>query len=195
MTKYLNGIEIPNIPWEGAAEYSAGDEAFTVPGMATTTQFNWTLAANVIYYMPIRIKRRTSFKTWGVITAADAGANNIRYGLYYAGRDWQPDALIEDSGSLSLNGVVGALEDTISVTLEVGNYLVAVRSDTTPQLRSRYSCADWIDRNLSSSIIIKTAAVSEAYGAYADPGTAWDTASLSTMYNLYHCLFMREDLP
>ena len=88
-----------------------------------------TLSPNQIYYVAFFVRQKTTFTRIGIQVTTSSGTI-ARLGIYNAA-DGRPTSLVLDCGTVSTT-TTGEKEATISQSLNVGFYFLAVVSDGSP---------------------------------------------------------------
>lgn len=96
------------------------------PGSGSTQ----ALAANTIYYVPIRVRDTATVVRLGLKVTTAAAGKSARLGLYNSANQ-VPTSLILDAGTVSV-AATGVVEITLSHAIAPGVYWLAVVSDGTP---------------------------------------------------------------
>lgn len=137
---------------------AAGDKAVTVDQL-------W--AAPIMVSRPLTIDRIAFY----VATLA-AGAT-ARVGVYAAGVNQYPGALLKDAGTVSV-ATTGLKEVTVtpSLKLQIGLHWLAIISDGSPVLKASSPAESPLDLHPNFANLRADWWVAQAYGALPDPFTA-----------------------
>jgi hypothetical protein len=140
-----------------------------------------------IQYFPVVIDERVRLTALvHEVTTAAAGANT-RVGLYAAGFDWQPGALIVQ-GEVSA-ATTGIKTLSVNVILDPGRYLLAMlASSPSAQYRAWRGSQLGIVR-LGGTDLPTAFAVSRSYGSLPDPGSAWNLIWTSATLGMAYFVF------
>lgn len=180
-------IEQPFTPTKnGIAKISGGAQQYGIPSrMGCSSQSTSTLNANEVRYVPIYVDYPVTLNAWQLeVTTGPAGSANIRLGVYLADTNVQPTggAPLYDSGAVavatSFTGVKSA--SGLSIVLAGGVYLVCLNTDTAMTVRTLISPTPLVAASLGTNALLQRLTVSQAFGAFPNPGTAWTTASAGT---------------
>ena len=114
------------------------------------------ISTNTIYYVPFFVRKKTTFTRIGIQVTALSGTI-ARFGIYNADNG-MPTSLVLDCGTVS-TASTGEKEATISQSLNVGFYYLAVVSDGGPTIYSTTNNA-----SASSYSLGQTTRTSQVYG-------------------------------
>lgn len=157
-----------------------------IPNVTPNTLSSFALAGGITRYFPFVVLRPLTITAakLNVQVAGTAGVKS-RFGLYEAGANWQPGALVRDWGEFATDagGIkTGILPGTPDV-LAPGRYLLCYRQTVVasqPTLRSiPYTCNWFHNYDVVNNVFEQTFTKTEAYAALPDPGSAWDTVTTS----------------
>jgi len=149
-----------------------------------------------VYYAPLYVRTPITIDqvTIEVTTAAGAG-EKARAGIYDADKDWQPGALKVASAEMAIDAVAVVNTSITSTTLQEGRYLAAFNIEGNATFRiARYGLVIGLYTNITGNLGIKSMYVASAYGALADPGTAWDTVAAGPE-GVYQPVYLRVTTP
>ena len=162
-----------------------------LPGVEFTGISTFTIAANRIYYAPIRVPVALTVDQI-IIEVVTLSAGAVRLGIYNADIYWQPTTLVSDAGTVD-TGTAGVKAITgLSIPLPAGRYLLAVWSNATPELRMIYGgtrYAGYID-TLGANPVVNLMYVDSTYSTYPSSGTAWNATGNSSTA-MRHFAFVR----
>jgi len=114
------------------------------------------ISTNTIYYVPFFVRQKTTFTRIG-IQVTILGGTIARFGIYDAANGF-PTSLVLDCGTVS-TASTGEKEATISQSLNVGFYYLALVSDGAPTIYSTTNNA-----SASSYSLGQTGRTSQVYG-------------------------------
>ncbi len=149
-----------------------------VPGVSLSTlnSNDYALAGDLFFAVFFPWPVTVTKLWWGAATPGSG--DPIRLGLYEAGEDWQPGALLWDSGEQVLEDTT-PVSEVVSVALH-GRYLVAEthenESDGLILARAEGSfCQIGFDPALLTTAqpLDRFVMNDRAYAAFPDPGAAW----------------------
>jgi hypothetical protein len=178
------GVELmplfyPPFPKAGLPQISGGALQWGIPGLVFSGQATYALSANFLVYTPIYVQYPHTLTAWEFeVTTGPAGAANIAVGVYKADGTLQPvGAPLYDSGSTAVaNAFTGIKTATgLSITLLPGIFLVVTNVDTNMTLRCFTAASTHLGAALGATSLGKSFHISQAYGAFANPGTLWTT--------------------
>lgn len=179
---------------EGRPE--AGGTVYLVkPGVELFDTGTGTLTQNESRYEPFLVSTAIDIDQLVIEVTTNVASSNIRLGIYEADEDWQPGALVAE-GAVSA-ATTGVKTLSVTETLTPGRYVAAINTDSVGvayrrwQGGSRY--AGFLT-TLGASPFIGKMSVLTSYGAFPDPGTAWNIAA-GTAGPMFHGVLLRVSNP
>lgn len=170
----------------------------SLPGVAITSLATLALSANNLRYAPILVETPIVIDQLVCeITTASAGGTTVRMAIYAADTDWQPGALIVDSGTVAADAIA-VKTASVAVVLSPGRYLTAINTDSTPTLRRLIGGSNLfgIHPNIGANPLISQFGLAVAYGAFLNPGTVWASGAEAVSSSPpNHFVFLRVATP
>lgn len=168
---------------------------YCIPGVFLTSQTTITVTAGRDNMFPFQVVATITVDqiamSFGV---ASTLGGLIRMGLYKADTDWQPAALVTDSGDLSASSAgLHTFTPTTPLVLPPGRYLTVFNpNNSTMQLEAAIVSSPMqpISDALGTTIFISALQVVRAYAAFPDPGTKW-TSGVAQALPFFHPVWLR----
>ncbi len=145
----------------GAIGYKTNNYYF--PYLIGNTGGTATQTANRILYVPFFVRQKTTFTRIGIQVTAAAGTS-ARLGIYNAANG-VPTSLVLDCGTVS-TASLGEKEATISQSLNVGFYFLAIICDNAPTIQTGTATT-----SSSGYAVGQSARTSTIYGYFAANGS------------------------
>lgn len=153
-------------------------------GFPCTVGGLFNIATGTTRYTPFEVREPITINAalLEVTTAAPTPGATARAAIYAVTSAMQPSALMADLGTVAIDSIgVKTWAPAPNVTLQPGRYLLALRGSDTAQYRiAAYGVPNFgIRSNLGPNYFVNVLSIAEAYGAYANPGTAWNVSNAS----------------
>lgn len=177
---------------EGRPFYAA-TYSLVIPGVSQIVTATETLTSGNIWYYPFLVKTPITIDQFRFEVTAAAGAGEVaRLAIYHADANWQPLALVVASPDMAIDAIAVVTADIADTELQEGRYLIGARMEGNTDYRlvkciAPFTAGLWA---LTVNMILRNWFVAEAWGAFADPGTVWDSVSAGNLYRHY-CFFFR----
>lgn len=142
-----------------------------------------TPSANWLVYFPFVVTERMTIEEVAVEVTTAVAASTFYVGVYQADTEWQPDALVHGSGSLS-GATTGKKSETgLSFVLTPGRYLSCFHPSAGVALRGFEDSVPWVQRGAfgggANVVPYYWRKDRGSHSALPSTGTAWDTVSYS----------------
>ena len=188
------GFEIPT----GRFKASGTTVYYTIPGVGVTSQSTLALVTAADYFFPMLVSSTVTIDRLAaeVETAAGAVGVTFRMGLYRADTDWQPTALLLDSGTIGATSAGIRTYSPAATVLSPGRYLGVMAASSTPTMRTALGSVPggaYLD-TLGATMSITQFRNGRAYAAFPDPGTAWNAVT-NAASNPVNMVFLRISVP
>lgn len=180
---------------EGRA-VAGGTTYLSLPGIEPNGAVSTaTITADTLFYFPIVVTTPITVDLITIdITGAAAAGKIARLGIYNAGLDWQPTALLLDAGTVAADST-GQKSIVISQALPAGRYLLVENSDGAPTLRAVRGGSRYIGygASLGATPYIVSLSAAQALQAFAGTGVAWARNLSSSPF--LQAIFLRVSVP
>lgn len=158
-----------------------------IPGAVASYTGALAGAAGTIRYVPIEVTDPITVTSLQYeVTVAAPAAATARYAIVEADQGWQPTRLLQDLGDKPID-VIGVFSTPLAtpLTLSRGRYLLANRNSvagaTFRTIGYGIPGSGGLRTTMSATPFVQALQVTEAYGAFTDPPTAWSTPAATVV--------------
>lgn len=172
-------LRYPALVKRGRTKSSGGTVFNGILGGVCLSVTSAVAGANAIGYEPFIVDEEsvTLVQFECEVTSAAAAGKLLRLALYAADIDWQPLALLYDSGTIAAD-TLGRKVVSPGITLPPGRYVGARQTDGTPTMRAiTGNPAGHGMGNLGTNPFLGAYFKAVTFAAYTDPGTKWDSVT------------------
>jgi hypothetical protein len=171
----------------------SGGTRHAVPGLVVSGSGTITLSATG-YHWPFLVET-TSITVDAIVaevTTAGSASTVTRLGIYQAGTDWQPGALVIDAGTVASDSTGVKTASFTAKVLTQGRYLLYTACTVNTVYRSVRGTLPLgkvlIAGGTSSVDAYSYTKATPGTGALADPGNAWTTVTYNQGTMDYPCV-------
>lgn len=182
-----------NLAKTGLAKISGGALQLGIPGSGFTAISSSALAVNDVRYVFFRVTYAINVTAmYFEVTAAPAGAANVRLGIYALDTDCQPTGAPIINTSVAVAGAFTGVKSATGLTgvLAPGFYAIAVNTDVIMTLRTFISGCPFVSVGLGATPYLQRVSAAQTFGSLPTPGTPWTTITGSAGGN-QNCVLLQ----